>query len=730
MAYLDSLSASSRTRDQVAALLFPLWEQTTPQYPQPNPYELANAGYRRNELVYACINKWMKAVAEAPLHIYKREKVPTDLEQHPLRGLMRKPNPYMSENTFWRVTQMFLKIAGFAAWEKERNRLGEVIALWPMSPHWCAFRRGPGKPIAWVEYKPWGIELAPVPIERVLLFQYIDPLAPLVKALSPSAVSSRVGAVDNNTTDFLKLFMEHGAVVNGLLKTERTLDDAEAEGIRRMWHEQHGGFQNWTDPAVLGYGMSYQPTQMDFRQMTFGELDARGEARICQAMDMPPILVGAKVGLDRATYANYKEARSAWYEESVTPEWDFLEDEVETQLLPDFENAETASDLFVLDFDISQVRALQEDRSAKWTRATTAFEKNIITRDEAREEMDLDPIDDDQVFSSDTKPAPLPPGPGAAGPGDGTEPPALDATSAAQDQERKQFRVFAAKRRREGAPERIAEFKFRFLSKAEQARLLKGAQDGETSEDPFEFGSPAHARHMRKFERRVAKPEARLQKTVTALIERQRDAILERMPSESKALPDLGNPEDWQAEWVEELKPVLQDIVADAAGATIKDYALGISFDVLDPRVTRFVERRAQRFAQQVNRTTWSRLRDSLNRGIANGESIAELAERVSTVMEDRIRSSAETIARTETISAFNAGTAEAWQQSGVVSKKGWLATLDPRTREAHAEAHGQVVGLDEPFIVGGEALMYPGDSSGSPDNIINCRCTMYAVVE
>lgn len=64
MAYLDSLPREAVARDRrVSALYWPAWEMTTPQYPQPNPYTLANEGYRRNELIYACINKWMKAIA-------------------------------------------------------------------------------------------------------------------------------------------------------------------------------------------------------------------------------------------------------------------------------------------------------------------------------------------------------------------------------------------------------------------------------------------------------------------------------------------------------------------------------------------------------------------------------------------------------------------------------------------------------------------------------------------
>lgn len=498
MAYLDTLTqARPRAGANVAALMFPLWEQTTPQYPQPNPYELANSGYRRNELIFACIQKWMKAIAEAPLRVYDNtSKTPEELKDHPLRQLLKRPNPYQSEKSFWRTAQMFLKIAGFAAWEIEFSNLGAPLHLWPMSPHWCSFRRGPQKPIAWIEYRPWGLELPPVPIERVLFFQYMDPISPFVKALSPSAVANRVGAVDNNTTDFLKLFMEHGALVNGLLSTEQPLSEAEAMLYRRLWSEQHGGYANWTDPAVLGQGIKYQQTQMDFRQMTFGDLDARDETRICQAFAMQPILVSAKVGLDRSTFSNYDEARKAQYEEEYMPEWDFLEAEVQHQLLPKFEEGEDVHEQFLLDFDLSQVHALQEDRTAKWTRGQAAFDSELITRDEAREEMDLDPIDNAPVFASEARPQPTFGGFGAPGDADpeaerssgAPKPPRGhpgasraeedeedEALAAARDRERKQFNAFAAKRLGEGKPDQVHGFKFKFLPRREQVQVLAEA---------------------------------------------------------------------------------------------------------------------------------------------------------------------------------------------------------------------------------------------------------------
>jgi hypothetical protein len=61
---------------------------------------------------------------------------------------------------------------------------------------------------------------------------------------------------------------------------------------------------------------------------------------------------------------------------------------------------------------------------------------------------------------------------------------------------------------------------------------------------------------------------------------------------------------------------------------------------------------------------------------------------------------------------------------------KGWRHIPAARVpRVSHLLANGQVVAPDQPFLVGGEELMYPRDPSGSAENTINCHCLVYPVV-
>lgn len=123
-----------------------------------------------------------------------------------------------------------------------------------------------------------------------------------------------------------------------------------------------------------------------------------------------------------------------------------------------------------------------------------------------------------------------------------------------------------------------------------------------------------------------------------------------------------------------------------------------------------------------------------VTQGILQGKSSKGIAASLMRNIPDMGRVSAVRAARTAVTEAENAGrqaAAEQLAEKGVVSQKRWRCTHDSRTRDWHAEADDQVVDMDEPFEVGGEQLMYPGDGSlgASGWNLYNCRCSRQLIV-
>lgn len=150
----------------------------------------------------------------------------------------------------------------------------------------------------------------------------------------------------------------------------------------------------------------------------------------------------------------------------------------------------------------------------------------------------------------------------------------------------------------------------------------------------------------------------------------------------------------------------------------------------------------AQHLAEVTNKVVrvadevFDLMRRQLDDGINAGESIPELAARIDAELlragAERWTNRATVIARTETISAYNGGTEDAFavfeQAFDVELEKVWLASMDTRTRDTHFAADGQRVPSGSVFVVGGFPGLYPGDPALPPHERIQCRCTVLYV--
>lgn len=123
----------------------------------------------------------------------------------------------------------------------------------------------------------------------------------------------------------------------------------------------------------------------------------------------------------------------------------------------------------------------------------------------------------------------------------------------------------------------------------------------------------------------------------------------------------------------------------------------------------------------------------SVTSSILQGKGIKDMADDLQKRITGMSRDSAIRTARTAVTGAQNAGRMDSYaaaQKMGIKLKREWVATLDNRTRHAHAMLDGQQADIDKPFKVDGYEIMYPGDSSAPGYLVYNCRCTTIAVVD
>lgn len=117
------------------------------------------------------------------------------------------------------------------------------------------------------------------------------------------------------------------------------------------------------------------------------------------------------------------------------------------------------------------------------------------------------------------------------------------------------------------------------------------------------------------------------------------------------------------------------------------------------------------------------KFRQAIVKSLNNGAGVPQMAKDIQAVI-DTNESAAIMRARTAATGAQNKSRLDSLRYAektfGIKYVKVWDSSHDSRVRPSHQRLTGEEREIDEPFSNG---LMYPGDSSGSWEEVANCRC-------
>jgi len=374
-------------------MMWPEWRTATANWRMVDLQTYLEEGFAINTLIYSAVMYKARAASTPQLRAYSGDPDAPELlpPDHPLSKIVARPNPSQSWREFQMLRTVYFNLAGesFVWLERNGGERGVPIAMYILNPQrvYIIPDRKAGRGVVGYVYVPEGksisdgYPLVPQDVIHTKLPNPLDPLDGEGYGFSPLSPMARSGDVDNMITKFLQIFFERGAVVTGLLKFERNMNDETISQVKERWKEIYGGFENWADVGVLDQGGEYQRISMNFDEMGFDSLDERNESRILGPFGVPPILIGSRLGLLRSTYANYQEARSAFWEDTMLSELGLFEDDYRYYLQSD-------DDGFVL-FDYSDVPALQKDISPKVTAWAQLVDRGV-TRANAAQVVGID----------------------------------------------------------------------------------------------------------------------------------------------------------------------------------------------------------------------------------------------------------------------------------------------------------------------------------------------------
>ena len=253
----------------------------------------------------------------------------------------------------------------------------------------------------------------------------------------------------------------------------------------------------------------------------------------------------------------------------------------------------------------------------------------------------------------------------------------------------------------------------------------------------------------------MTEDEKKIARGVAGVFDRQVKDLIRRLEAHSGAptaaliteVEQALRSRKWNKELTAVLRPFIQTALENGVELgldTVAKVATTANFEVEKADLRAYAQsesvRLASRAADSVNRYTEVRVADMLGNGIAEGETIPELANRVRAWSEQEDGGSvngrrAVTIARTEANRATRVAETEAWKATGAVEGKTWLLAPDPCEfcEAAAAQFSEKSVGLNDAFFTkdstlrgadGGEMVLDYEDIQGPPLHP-NCRCSM-----
>lgn len=355
---------------------------------------------RNSALVFACVNALATAFQQAPLIVEVKDEG-GKWDPRPDHPLLRpfKMHPMFSESEILRYFVSHIETTGSVYLWTIRNGLGQVTEVWPLPPSWVTIhlsqagdrnKDGSFRVIGFYRVQPPGGRNFDLSNEEVTYVRFPDP-SNLWGALSPVVAGSPYIQLEEKSLEFKADSLDSLKLPGPVIKTAQKLTPEQKADLQAVLRRKLGGKG---DAAVVlsGEGSTFDlanPAE-GFDWNSFSDLD---ETRVCMVFGVPPVVIGAWVGLKNSPWSNIGEAKRWMYQNTVKGLWDQFSVALTRRIVPGRSQGKIR-----IAFDLSEISELREDMEAVQKRAVEGFNASILLRSEAREMLGLDALDGDDVY--------------------------------------------------------------------------------------------------------------------------------------------------------------------------------------------------------------------------------------------------------------------------------------------------------------------------------------------
>ncbi len=369
----------------------------------PRNYDnFAKEAYLKNIISFRCIDLISKSVSSVPWKLYKVQKNGEKKEdtKHPINELLKRPNPQESWNFLILKTIAYLAMSGNTFLERVAPQTGPNKGipkeLHCLRPSYIKIVANPstGRLVRY-EFDTGNGNAVIFKVDQIteqsdiLQMKFFHPTEDWWGAAITESAAREIDT-SNEATTWNKKLLENEARPGMIFTYAGQLTDSQFDRLERQLLSNHTGSENAGKNLIVeGTGDSGKSTVTPYgfspQEMDFIEGGRELARKISYAYGVPPQLIGIP---GDSTYSNYKEARLAFWEDTVFFYLNLLKGELNNWLFTDEESLELC---YVLD----DIPALQMKRDMLWERANTA---SFLTENEKRAIVNYDPIEGGDVL--------------------------------------------------------------------------------------------------------------------------------------------------------------------------------------------------------------------------------------------------------------------------------------------------------------------------------------------
>jgi len=605
-----------------------------------------------------------------------------------------------------------------------RNDRGQVVELWNLRPDYMEIIKDKTKLIKAYKFnKTDGTSEYFLP-QDIVHHKYPSPLD-LYFGISPVRSAQTRIDTEASGSEYQRDFFLNNARPDAAIKTSQPLSPKQKNEMREAFGKRHQGRGKNSKLAIFEAGIEYQQLSISQREMDYIESMKFTRDDILVAFGVPKAIVAITDDVNRA---NAETSMYIFLSETIRPEIEMLTEKMNIELVtPDF------GDNLFLSYD----DPTPENREQTIREYEVGLKNGYLMINEVRENENKEPIEggwslrkpfneivvggtgQDKEVKTEAKQVVM-----------------MEEWQKRQDDEKARARakIFVGRSRLKAKLElkekMLIELRKAFKPKSnkektkdiENVKVVNKVATALIKED-VRYGYASMV--IKQINSRAQSMEA----GITKLARSQGEALVDLLKINSELTKSKKNrvkaigPET--KETIKKFFKAQEPVFASFSFPYIEEFVRSAGLEammIVDPnggfimsdQIRKTVEKRSEEFGLGINKTTRDKVTKQINEGLAEGEGVVKISDRINNTYKEFPTWRSDMIARTESTAANNEGFIEAYKQSGVTTHKEWIAVMDARTRPEHQALDGKIVKVGERFSNG---LMYPQEP--------NCRCVI-----